>query len=98
MFAEVIAVILAGACVTAYFERKSLKAESEKVRASSKAYFDAVIKAVRTKFTEDVAEKREQVAADIATIVDDVKTWEAKETVSAKEVIAQFEARIKQIL
>jgi hypothetical protein len=98
MFAEVVAVVLAGVVIAAYFERASLKADAVKVEVASKAYFSAVVRGLRTKFNEDVSKVREQVAKDVAVVIGDVKAWEAKETVSAKEVIAQVEARIKQIL
>ncbi len=94
MFAEIVAVVLAVAVIAAYFERKALKADVVLAEGRVKAAATRVTAYVRTKELT----VRDSIAKDIATIVADVKAWEAKETVSAKEVIAQFEARIKQIL
>lgn len=45
-----------------------------------------------------VADARAEIRAGLGTITTDIKAFEAKGTVDAKAVIAQFEGRIKQIL
>jgi len=91
---EVVAVVLVGLCVAAYFERKSLKADVAQAKAD---VVDAGLKFLNALRAKE-SQVRAKIAADALKIADDVKAWEAKETVSAKDAITQFEARLKQIL
>lgn len=94
MFAEIIAVVLAGCVIAAYFERVSLKAAVLAAKA------DVLL--AGTKFLTSLNSKESQVrakiSADVKKIVTDIQKWESAETVSTKEVIAQFEARLRQII
>lgn len=90
----VLVVLVLALVLAAYFERKSLKADvlkaETKVAAATHSFIDSLRKVEQN--------TKLRISADIATLVSDVKAWEDKETISAKDAIAQIEARLKQIL
>lgn len=55
----------------------------------------ADVKALEARIAADA---RAEIRAAIATVTSDIKTWDAKAKEGSESVIAQFEARIKQIL
>lgn len=84
LFAAVIVAAVAGAV---WFDRAKLKSKLKAAEA-----------AVATKLENvDVAIKAD-IRAKVATIVADIKAWDEKAKEGTASVIAQFEARIKQIL
>ena len=90
MSAAVVAVLgIVAVAALAYLERKVLKAEVVAIKAKAFAEYQRYADALRSK---------ESLANDVAKIAADIKAWETKEGASAKEVIAQFEARLKQII
>ena len=67
MFAEVIAVVLAGAAIAAYFERKALKADvvlAEGRVASALKRVSAYVKTKEVRFRADIAAHVEKVIAE----------------------------------
>lgn len=55
----------------------------------------ADVKALEARIAADA---RAEIRAALATVTSDIKTWDAKAKEGSESVIAQFEARIKQIL
>lgn len=89
--AGVVVIVLAG---IAYLERASIKADALEVKAIAEKKVATFEQAVRIKETN----VRAKIYQDVAKVIADVKAYEVSAVVSTKDVIAQFEARLKQIL
>lgn len=87
MLGTITAVVIAAAVVGGYFERQRLKAIAARAEAN------LVNRALEAQY-----ELRAKISGDYKTVVADIKSWEERQIVSTKEVIAQFEGRLKQIL
>ena len=94
MSAIVIGAVAVAAIVIAYFERKSIKTDAQKVVAAAETKVANFETALRVKESQ----VRGKILADANKIVSDIKAWATKEAAKPEEVIAQFEARLKQIL
>ena len=99
---ELVAVILAGAVIAAYFERKSLKAdvaaaEAKVLTVAGKLIAELQIKesVVRAKVSTDVAKVIAAVKADAADFVGD--DWNVMD-VKIKNFVAKIEADLKKVL
>ena len=105
MFAEVIAVVLAGAAIAAYFERKALKADvvlAEGRVASALNRVSACVKTKEVRFRADIAAHVEKVIAEAKAEAEKIE-GEAKADVSSvegrvKTLVASIEADIKKAL
>ena len=94
--------VAVGAVGAAYLERERLKKDAIEARAKLSVYVSLVESRLKSK----EANVRAKVAADVAKVVTEVKTWSEKEAAVAavdpykfaKNIVAQFEARLKQIL
>ncbi|MFI5260828.1 MAG: hypothetical protein ACHQU0_03475 [Candidatus Paceibacteria bacterium] len=105
MFAEVIAVVLAGAAIAAYFERKALKADAVAAEANVTAAFKRVgayVSAkevqVREQIAKDVAKAIADAKADAEKIEADIKADASKTEGAVKGVIVKLEADIKKVI
>lgn len=83
MLGAIVGVVGIVAAGAAYLDRKNLKADAANL-VSALENKEAAVKA--------------ELKGKLATIVADVKAWASKEEQKADAVIAQVEARIKQIL
>ena len=99
---ELVAVILAGAVIAAYFERKSLKAdviaaEAKVLTVAGKLIAELQIKesVVRAKVSTDAAKVIAAVKADAADFVGD--DWNVMD-VKIKNFVAKIEADLKKVL
>lgn len=91
MSAIVIGVVAVAAIVVAYFERKSIKAEADKVKAAAETKVATFEQALRVKESQ----VRATIAKDIAAVVAKVK---ADATQAEQTVIAKAEAEIKKVV
>jgi hypothetical protein len=66
--------------------------------ASEPKKLEAEVKTEVVDVEAKVAEAKAKVKVDVLKVIEDIKAWEAKEVVTAKAAITQFEARVKQIL
>ncbi len=102
MFTEIVAVVLAGAIIAAYFERKALKADAvAKVTAAFKrvgAYVSAKEVQVREQIAKDVAKAIADAKADAEKIEADIKADASKTEGAVKGVIVKLEAAIKKVI
>lgn len=80
--------------VVAYLERKTLKADAVKAEAKLVEQTQKFVASVRSV----EGKVKDKIKGDVALIISDVKAFEQKEGASAKAVIEQVEARLKQIL
>lgn len=94
MFVVVASVVVAAIAVVAYFERSYLKAELKTLVAKA----EAAEKSFASRIVAAELNLRGKLTQDAQRIVSDIRAWESKEQVSAKDVITQFEARLKQVL
>lgn len=87
-------VVVGVVSVVAYLERRVIKAEAVKAEAKlveATQKYVASVRAIEGKV-------KDKVKGDVALIISDVKAFETKESATAKAVIEQVEARLKQIL
>jgi len=95
-----IVALLAGVAI--YFERQRLKTDA----IAAKAKLSVYVSLVESRLKSKESQVRAKIAGDVAKIVADVKAWAEKEATTAsvdsykfsKDIVAQFEARLKQIL
>lgn len=90
----VVAGVAVAAIVVAYFERKAIKAEAEKVRAVAEVKVATFEQALRIKESQ----VRAKISIDSNKVIADIEGWAAKEAAAPGAVIAQFEARLRQII
>lgn len=94
MFVAIVSVVVVAVAVLAYFDRANLKSEIKTFVAKA----EATEKSIVSRVTAAELNLRGKIVEDTKKIVTEIRAWEAKEQVSAKDVITQFEARLKQIL
>ena len=94
MHAEVIAVLLAGLTIAAYFERKGLRADVAKVSADARAEWKRFVVALHDK--ELVV--RGRISADVAKVVAGVKAEATKLEAEAKADVKSVEGKIEALV
>ena len=103
---ELVAVILAGAVIAAYFERKSLKADVAAAEAKVLTVAEKLIaelqlkeKSVRAKVSADVAKVIAAAKADAAKIIAEINQDAIVDTITKiRNLSANLEADLKKIL